>query len=103
MKVKWTSPAIQDLDRHIAYIAQENPSAAREQLRLIRKQYRVLAQHSKMGRPGRVAETRELVINRTPFVLVYRLAPEQVEILKMLHGSQQWPLGGSGDDGSADE
>lgn len=98
MKVVWTRPAIQDRDHQIRYIAKENPTAAREQLRRIRKQYPVLGQHPEMGRPGRVPETCELIISRTPFVLVYRLTPEQVEILRMLHGSQQWPPGGDTDD-----
>jgi plasmid stabilization system protein ParE len=35
--------------------------------------------------------TRELIINRTPCVAVYRIKGEQVELLRLLHGAQQWP------------
>lgn len=44
-----------------------------------------------MGRPGRKQGTRELVISRTPFIVVYRLKAKRIELLRVLHGSQQWP------------
>jgi toxin ParE1/3/4 len=44
-----------------------------------------------MGRSGRVADTRELVISRTPFIVVYRVTPTRIEILRVLHGAQAWP------------
>jgi toxin ParE1/3/4 len=91
MRIVWTWPATQDLEHQIRHIAKENPSAAREQLRRIRSQYPALARHPELGHPGRVPETRELVISRTPFLLVYRITAAQIEILRMLHGAQQWP------------
>ena len=52
----------------------------------------MLLQHPKMGRAGRVKGTRELVISRTPFIAVYRLkGTKRIEIIRLLHGSQQWP------------
>lgn len=96
MKVAWTRSAIQDRDDQIRHIAKEDPVAAREQLRRLRKQYPILAQHPESGRPGRVPETRELVITRTPFLLIYRVLLDRVEILRMLHGAQQWPPAESG-------
>ncbi|WP_374200774.1 type II toxin-antitoxin system RelE/ParE family toxin [Inquilinus sp. Marseille-Q2685] len=44
-----------------------------------------------LGRPGRIAGTRELVIRRTSYILVYRLAGDTVEILRILHSARQWP------------
>ena len=43
------------------------------------------------GRPGRRAGTRELVITRYPYLVIYRLAGEDVEIARVLHQAQQWP------------
>jgi len=51
-----------------------------------------LAQHPKMGRPGRVKGTRELVISGTPFVVIYRLKARRVDIIRLLHSAQQWPV-----------
>jgi toxin ParE1/3/4 len=38
-----------------------------------------------------VKTTRELVISRTSFIAAYRVKGERIEILRVLHGSQQWP------------
>lgn len=44
-----------------------------------------------MGSVGRKQGARELVINRTPFIVVYRIKGKRIELLRLLHGSQQWP------------
>ena len=51
----------------------------------------MLLQHPQMGRPGRKKGTRELVISRTPFIVVYRAKGARIEIIRLLHGAQQWP------------
>ena len=92
MKLTWRPPAEQDREAAIDYIAQDNPIAALGQLDRIEQQTDMLLEHPKMGRPGRVKSTRELVISRTPFIVVYHLpSPQHVEILRLLHGAQQWP------------
>ena len=47
------------------------------------------------GRPGRIEETRESVINRTPYILAYRIHDKAIIILRILHGAQLWPDPGS--------
>jgi toxin ParE1/3/4 len=44
------------------------------------------------GRKGRKSDTREMVISGLPFVIIYRVGQEAVEIARILHTSQQWPL-----------
>ncbi len=44
-----------------------------------------------LGRVGRQRSTRELVISRTPFIVIYRIMNGRIEILRLLHGAQQWP------------
>jgi toxin ParE1/3/4 len=39
-----------------------------------------------IGRPGRVSGTRELAISGTPYLAVYRVQNNRVEILRILHG-----------------
>ncbi len=53
----------------------------------------MLADHPEAGRRGRLDGTRELVIPRTAFLLIYRIdkKAQKVEILRLLHGAQKWP------------
>lgn len=87
----WLRRAIADRDAQLDYIAQDNPGAAIEQGDRIAHQVALLAEHPEMGRVGRKQGTRELVISRTPFIIVYRVRGERIELLRLLHGAQQWP------------
>jgi toxin ParE1/3/4 len=91
MRVVWSLKAGSDRENAIDYIAQDNPTAALSQLDEIEGQTDRLADYPKFGRPGRVKGTRELVVNRTPFIVVYRIQSGAVQILRLLHGAQQWP------------
>jgi toxin ParE1/3/4 len=87
----WLQRAIDDRDAQLDYIAQDNPMAAVSQGDRIAEQIEILQQHPQMGRPGRKQGTRELVISRTPFIVVYRIKAKRIELLRVLHGAQQWP------------
>ena len=91
MILVWLRRAVTDRDAQLDYIAQDNPRAAIEQGDRIAHQAGQLEQHPQMGRPGRKPGTRELVISRTPFIVIYRIKGERIELLRVLHGAQQWP------------
>jgi len=92
MHLSWRPQAEKDRYDAIAHIARDDPLVALEQLDRIEEQTDMLLQQPKLGRPGRVKGTRELVISRTPFIAIYHLPkPHQVEILRLLHSSQNWP------------
>jgi toxin ParE1/3/4 len=78
------------------YIEADNPRAAAMVDDRIEAQLEGLMRTPEMGRIGRVAGTRELVISRTPYVAAYRIEGNTVRILRVLHGAQLWPdeLGG---------
>ncbi|WP_025090842.1 type II toxin-antitoxin system RelE/ParE family toxin [Brucella intermedia] len=92
MKLVWLARARANRTDAIAYIAGKNPRAALDQLDEIERQTDMLMDYPDMGRVGRKRGTRELVVNRTPFIIVYRLRPraQRIEILHVLHGAQQW-------------
>lgn len=92
MRITWTPRARSARTAAIDYIAQDNPTAALAQLDEIERQTDRLIDHPHMGRMGRVKGTRELVINRTPFIVVYRLHGEVIQVLHLLHGAQKWPV-----------
>ena len=91
MTLVWLRRAIADRDAQLDYIAQDNPRAAIEQGDRIADHVSQLLRHPEIGRAGRIPGTRELVISRTPFILVYRLRGKHIELLRLLHGAQQWP------------
>ena len=91
MRISWRPMAEADRENIFDYIAQDNPRAAIEQGDRIAHQVGQLVQHPEMGRAGRKQGTRELVISRTPFIVVYRIKAKRIELLRVLHGAQQWP------------
>ncbi|MFZ5836582.1 MAG: type II toxin-antitoxin system RelE/ParE family toxin [Pseudomonadota bacterium] len=90
MRLVWTPPAIRDLQSLRNYIAQDKPSAAGKQVKIILTAVAGLSQFPESGRPGRKAGTRELVIGKTPYLAIYRNRNERLEILRILHGRQSW-------------
>ena len=47
------------------------------------------SRNSEMGRRGRVAGSRELVV--APYVIAYRSRKSVIEILGIIHGARRWP------------
>ena len=92
MKLEWTHLALTDRDRLFDYIEAEHPYAAVMLDERLLKQTQQLKQFPKSGRPGRVAGTRELVVQRTPYIIAYQFAADTVRILRVLHEAQQWPM-----------
>jgi toxin ParE1/3/4 len=91
MKVRWTAPALGDLEAAGDYIARDNPSAAARVITAVLDQADALATHPHIGRPGRVPGTRELVVTTTPFIAAYRVRDQEVEVLAVFHGARRWP------------
>lgn len=93
MRLEWSAFALADRVGIFDYIETDNPRAAVIVDERISTQVERLTRFPQSGRPGRIAGTRELVISRTPYIAAYRIAGNLVRILRILHGSQQWPDG----------
>lgn len=90
LPVVWLDSAIADLTEVITFIAEENPGAARRLKSRLEAAALPLAEHPYLYPGGRVSGTRELVAHPN-YVLVYRVAPAQVEIVSVLHSRQEYP------------
>jgi toxin ParE1/3/4 len=91
MKVIWSTPAVEDLERIFAHIGKENPTAAREVVETIYKGCEALRDFPRRGRPGRMKGRRELVFSPLPYIAVYEVKDYAVEISRIYHGAQDWP------------
>jgi toxin ParE1/3/4 len=94
VRVRWLKVALANLDAEAEYIAEDNPAAAGRVVQKILRTVDLLKKNPAMGRAGRVAGTRELVIAETPHIIPYRVRGEAVEILRVLHAARKWPEDG---------
>ncbi|RLE16042.1 MAG: type II toxin-antitoxin system RelE/ParE family toxin [Acidobacteria bacterium] len=91
-KTLWTELAASDLDQIESLIFEDNPDAALQQvIRIIDVVETYIADRPRMGKPGRIDGTRELAVSGTPYIIMYRLFHQNLEILRVLHGARQWP------------
>jgi toxin ParE1/3/4 len=91
VKIRWTPIAAEDLKSAYEYVAERNPTGADGLVDRILSTIDLLQRHPEMGRPGRVNATRELVVPGTPFLVVYRIHRNQVQVLSVLHAARKWP------------
>jgi toxin ParE1/3/4 len=91
VKIDWLPIAERNRASQLAYVAERNPQAAIDMGDAIEAAVRRLADHPRIGRPGRIRGTRELVVSGTPYVVAYRVERDAVVILRLLHGAQRWP------------
>lgn len=88
MPIVWTRSARRDVNEIWDYLELRDPDAAELAESQILKAVEGLSQFPKRGRSGRSAGTRELVISRLPYRVVYWLEETRVVILRVLHGAQ---------------
>lgn len=88
-RVVWLCGVLGDLAGIHAYIARDNPFAAKRVVGAVREAVAMLKEHPGCGRPGRIDGTRELVVGRYPYIVAYRVTAA-VEILAVVHTSRRW-------------
>jgi toxin ParE1/3/4 len=89
MKIVWTRRADCDLDAVADYLgAGTSPPVA---VRRILEAVEHLAEHPRLGRPGRIPGTRELIVSDTPYIVPYRVRGQRLEVLRVLHSARRWP------------
>ncbi len=91
MRIVWTEPAARALESIQDYIARDNRRAAWEVVSRVRKSVNQLEEFPKLGRPGRVRGTLELVVPDLPYIVPYRIKGSEIQILSVYHASRKWP------------
>ena len=90
MRLRWTIPAADDLENIKNYLQRNYPDFAEATVRTIYQRIRLLKTSPNVGRPGHRSGTRELALTPLPYVVVYAVKAEAVEILHIYHGAQDW-------------
>ena len=57
----------------------------------IRSRVDELAEQPRQGRPGRVFGTREMLIEKYPYLVPYRVTDKEIVILRVVHTSRKPP------------
>uniref|UniRef100_UPI00405682F6 type II toxin-antitoxin system RelE/ParE family toxin n=1 Tax=Candidatus Electrothrix sp. TaxID=2170559 RepID=UPI00405682F6 len=91
MRIRWTNKALDNFNQAVEYIAANNPAAARKVAQSIQESIELLEDQPGIGRPGRVAGTRELVLTGLPYIVPYLEKNDTIVILRILHTSMKWP------------
>jgi toxin ParE1/3/4 len=91
MRVIWSSASVQHLQQSFDYLEGESSAAAVSVRRRILNTVRRIGQMPNSGRVGRIEGTREAVVPCTPYIVVYQLSTQNVEIIGIWHGARLWP------------
>jgi toxin ParE1/3/4 len=91
MRLRWTPAAADNLEAIADYLTRHFPSFATNTIREIYDTVVSLRTLPQRGRIGREEGTRELVVARLPYIVVYRIKANAVEILHIYHGAQDRP------------
>jgi len=91
MKIRWSPEAADDLERIVRRIQENNPTAARNVANTIYRGIGSLISSPQRGRIGRSAGSRELVFTPLPYIAVYRMKANIIEVSRIYHGAQSWP------------
>lgn len=92
MWIEWSAHAIADLQAISEYIERDrNLETANRVARTIYETIQSLRTMPHRGRYGRIENTRELVVQRLPYLVIYRVSENLVLILNIVHGARRWP------------
>ena len=83
MRIRWTPPAAQDMQGISDYLKERHPQYRLPTMRKLYGKIQSLKQTPHIGRPGRIEGTREILFTPLPYIAVYRVEGEIVEIWRM--------------------
>ena len=88
--LEWTSLAGRDLLSIEAHYAEYSQITAGRVLSAIKSSATILEYSPLIGVSGKRPGTRHEVISKYPFIIVYRVKPKTVQILRILHQRRKY-------------
>jgi addiction module RelE/StbE family toxin len=91
MRVNWTKRALNDLEIEANYLNEISPSIKDSFLEDVEGGIDLIKEYPELGRIGRVNQTRELILKKFQYILVYLVESSYIDIIRLLHTSRKWP------------
>ena len=91
MRIRWTPAAAADLQGISDYLEEHHARYRQATMRKLYEAIRALKGWPGRGRPGREAGTREIFFPPTPYVAVYRMKEQTIEVMRIYHAAQDRP------------
>jgi plasmid stabilization system protein ParE len=86
-----TDTAQKDADDIFEYLSVDNIDMAREVLLAIDITVQGILTMNHIGHRGRIMNTREFVMSKYPYIIVYTIADDGIYILTIMHMARKWP------------
>jgi plasmid stabilization system protein ParE len=91
LSVRYSAPALIEIDEIYNYIAKDNPLAAADVLAAIRESVDLLSRYPRKSRRTPRRGMRALPLSQYPYIIFFRLRRGELEVLHVLHGARRHP------------
>jgi toxin ParE1/3/4 len=91
MRIRWTAAAAADLQHINDHLKDHHPQYRQPTIRKLYETIRSLKASPYRGRIGRENGTREILFPPLPYVAVYRVKAEIIEVIRIYHAAQDRP------------
>jgi toxin ParE1/3/4 len=88
MNLRYTLPALADLDDILGYIAAQSPSASRKVAERLRSLAELERRHPQIGRVTDEPGIRRIVARPYPYLLFYEATPDAIVIHAIRHAAR---------------
>jgi toxin ParE1/3/4 len=88
VRIRWTPAAAADLRQINDYLKSRHPRYRQPTMRKLYEAIQSLKLSPHRGRIGREPETRELLFLPLPYIAVYRIKEQSIEVLRIHHAAQ---------------
>ena len=88
MRIRWTPPAALDMQGISDYLKDNQPQYRQPTMRKLYEKIRSLKETPYIGKPGRIEGTREILFSPLPYVAVYQVREQTIEVWRIWHTSR---------------
>jgi toxin ParE1/3/4 len=91
LEIHWSNAAVCQLEQINGNVEVESATAVNSYRRRILNTTKTLGEMPFAGRTGRIEVTREAVVPGSPYIVIYQVSGDAVQILGIWHGAREWP------------